>query len=102
MTTLKGKIEEPDSDHFCEKKFVVRNKLGLHARPAAMFVQLANKFQSEISIRKGKQRVNGKSIMGLMTLAAGPGSQVVISTQGLDAKKAMAGIEKLFETNFGE
>jgi phosphocarrier protein len=93
---------DPSGDSPLEKKFVIKNKLGLHARPAAVFVQLANKFQSEIIIRKGRQKVNGKSIMGLMTLAAGPGSQVVVTVQGLDAKKAMAGIEELFAKNFGE
>lgn len=100
--TTKGKTEERSPDSSCEKKFTVRNKLGLHARPAATFVQLANKFQSDVFIRKGRQKVNGKSIMGLMTLAAGPGSQVIISVQGLDAEKAMESITKLFESNFGE
>jgi len=85
-----------------EKKFTVRNKLGLHARPAAMFVQLANKFQCDLYIRKGRQKVNGKSIMGLMTLAASPGSQVVVSANGVDAEQAIVAIEKLFDSNFGE
>lgn len=89
-------------DSVCEKKFTVRNKLGLHARPAALFVQLANKFESDIFIRKGRQKVNGKSIMGLMTLAAGPGSQITVTAQGDDAKKALASIKRLFDSNFGE
>ncbi len=100
--TNKGKSEEEGQDLVCEKKLTVKNKLGLHARPAATFVQLANKFQSDIFVRKGRQKVNGKSIMGVMTLAAGPGSQVTISAEGVDAKKAIASIEKLFESNFGE
>ncbi len=100
--TTKGEMEEPDSKPTCEKKFTVKNKLGLHARPAATFVQMANKFQSDIFIRKGRQKVNGKSIMGLMTLAAGPGSQVVVTVEGPDAQKAIDSIEKLFESNFGE
>ena len=100
MTTKKPEEENPEL--VSEKKFIVKNKLGLHARPAAMFVQLANKFQSDIFIKKGRHKVNGKSIMGVMTLAAGPGSQIVVSAQGIDAKKAIAAIEKLFETNFGE
>lgn len=94
--------EEVSTNPAFEKKFTVKNKLGLHARPAAMFVQLANKYQSDIYIRKGRQKVNGKSIMGLMTLAASPGSQVVVSAQGVDAEQAIAGIEKLFDSNFGE
>jgi len=62
------------SDEIREKKIVIRNKLGLHARPAALFVRTANRFQCEIMLHKGKQKVNGKSIMGVMMLAAGPGS----------------------------
>ncbi len=98
----KEKSENQNTESVLEKKFTVKNKLGLHARPAAMFVQLANKFQCDIYIRKGRQKVNGKSIMGLMTLAASPGSQVVVSAQGADAEQAILAIEKLFETNFGE
>ena len=85
-----------------EKKFVIRNKLGLHARPAALFVRTANRFQSEITIQKGKQKVNGKSIMGVMMLAAGPGSHITVHISGPDAQHAMAEIEKLIEHNFGE
>ena len=102
MTTKNKPEEEKENLDFLEKKFTVKNKLGLHARPAAMFVQLANKFQCDIFIRKGRQKVNGKSIMGLMTLAAGPGCQVMVSAQGPDAQKALVTIEKLFESNFGE
>ena len=85
-----------------EKKFVIRNKLGLHARPAALFVRTANRFQSDITIQKGKQKVNGKSIMGVMMLAAGPGSHLTIRISGPDALHAMAEIEKLMDHNFGE
>ncbi len=85
-----------------EKKFIVRSKLGLHARPAALLVKTANQFQSEITIQKGKHKVNGKSIMGVMMLAAGPGSHVSIRIMGPDAEKAMLEIEKLFQSNFGE
>ncbi len=85
-----------------EKKFVIRNKLGLHARPAALFVRAANRFQSEITIQKGKQKVNGKSIMGVMMLAAGPGSHIIIRILGPDAQRAMTEIEKLIDGNFGE
>lgn len=98
----KEKSEEQNTNFVFEKKFTIKNKLGLHARPAALFVQLANKYQCDIYIRKGRQKVNGKSIMGLMTLAASPGSQVVVLAQGADAKQAMDAIGRLFETNFGE
>lgn len=85
-----------------EQKFTVNNKLGLHARPAALLVQIANSFQSDITIQKGKQKVNGKSIMGVMMLAAGPGSIVTIQIAGPDARKAMIAIAKLFQQNFRE
>jgi phosphotransferase system HPr (HPr) family protein len=85
-----------------EKKFVVRNKLGLHARPAAVFVELASKFESDIFVRKGDTKINGKSIMGLMMLAAGEGTRLVIEVEGHDAKEAIREIEKLFENNFNE
>lgn len=85
-----------------EKKFVIQNKLGLHARPAALFVRTANRFRSDVTIQKGQQKVNGKSIMGVMMLAAGPGSHVMIRIEGPDAVQAMADIEKLLNDNFGE
>ena len=91
-----------EAEKAVEKKFVIRNKLGLHARPAALFVRTANRFQSEITIQKGKQKVNGKSIMGVMMLAAGPGSHITVHISGPDAQHAMAEIEKLIEHNFGE
>ena len=85
-----------------EKKFVIANKLGLHARPAALFVQTANRFKSDIDVIKGKDRVNGKSIMGIMTLAAGAGTEIMICATGDDAAEAVSEIAKLIEGNFGE
>ena len=85
-----------------EKKFVIRNKLGLHARPAALFVQTANRFECDIQVIKRKQKVNGKSIMGIMTLAVGMGNSITVQAEGLDAAKALAEISKLIEGNFGE
>ena len=85
-----------------EKNFVIQSKLGLHARPAALFVRMANRFQSDVTIQKGKHKVNGKSIMGVMMLAAGPGSRITIRVAGSDAERAMAEIEKLINSNFGE
>ncbi|MCX5686445.1 MAG: HPr family phosphocarrier protein [Candidatus Omnitrophica bacterium] len=71
-----------------EKTITIKNKQGLHARPAALFVQIANKFNSEITVSKGRQKVNGKSIMGIMMLEAGVGSKVTITAVGEDAEKA--------------
>ena len=82
-----------------EKAVVIKNKQGLHARPAALFVQIANKFTSEVTIAKGRQKVNGKSIMGIMMLAAGAGSRVTIIVNGEDADKAIAELERLLLTD---
>jgi len=81
---------------------VIKNTLGLHARPAALFVQLANKFQSEIFVGKKEQKVNGKSIMGIMTLAAGKGQKITITANGNDAEEAVKALEKLLKGKFGE
>ncbi|MFA6142650.1 MAG: HPr family phosphocarrier protein [Candidatus Omnitrophota bacterium] len=78
-----------------EKSVVINNKQGLHARPAALFVQIANKFSSEITVSKGKQKVNGKSIMGIMMLEAGVGSKITIIASGEDAQKAVADLAAL-------
>jgi len=85
-----------------EKKFVIRNKLGLHARPAALFVQTANRFQCNVEVRRGRERVSGKSIMGIMTLAVGMGTAITVRTDGVDAVKALDAISKLIASNFGE
>lgn len=76
-----------------EKKIIIKNKSGLHARPAAIFVQIANKYVSDIVVRKGKLEVDGKSIMGILMLAAGKGSQVMLTIEGADAEQAMAELE---------
>ncbi len=78
------------------------NELGIHARPAAMLVKLANKFMSEIVVEKGSEQVNGKSIMGIMMLAAGKGSRIKISAIGEDAPAAVRDIEELIQNKFGE
>jgi len=83
-------------------KFTIRNKLGLHARPAALFVKTANKFQSNIAVQRGKHKVNGKSIMGIMMLAAGPGSQITVTANGADAQESVIALEELVKNNFGE
>lgn len=78
-----------------EKTIIIKNKQGLHARPAALFVQIANKFNCDIIVSKGRQKVNGKSIMGIMMLEAGSGAKVSIATNGDDAEEAMRELEKL-------
>jgi phosphocarrier protein len=78
-----------------EKTLTIKNRQGLHARPAALFVQLANKFNCEITISKGRQKVNGKSIMGIMMLEAGFGSKVTMIVKGDDAEQAMKELEAL-------
>ena len=78
-----------------EKVVIIKNKQGLHARPAALFVQIANKFDSDVIVSKGKVKVNGKSIMGIMMLEAGRGSKVTIITKGEDAQQAITELENL-------
>ena len=84
------------------KTLILTNKLGMHARPAAMFVKTASLFDAEITVEKDGEQVNGKSIMGLMMLAAGCGSKLRLSARGLDAEQALDEIEKLFEKKFNE
>jgi len=81
---------------------VVTNKLGLHARAAAKLTQLAARFQSEIFISRGAQRVNAKSIMGVMMLAAGLGVTVRVDANGADQEQALTDISALFGRRFGE
>jgi phosphocarrier protein len=81
---------------------VVPNRLGIHARPAAQIVKLASTFQSEISLTVGPDSVNAKSIMGVMTLAAGAGTEVGVSASGPDEENAVAAIIDLFREGFGE
>ena len=80
----------------------VINKLGLHARASAKLTQLASKFRSEIHIARGTRRVNAKSIMGVMMLAAGIGTKVTVDAEGEDAQEALDQIRALFEQKFGE
>ena len=84
------------------KDFVVLNKLGIHARPAAMFVKTANRFSCDIFVEKDGEKVNGKSIMGLMMLAAGPGSKLKIHAEGQDASAALTELETLIKRKFDE
>ena len=84
------------------KDIMVANKLGIHARPAAMFVKTANRFTCDIFVEKDGEKVNGKSIMGLMMLAAGPGSKLTIYAEGHDASQALTELENLFKQKFDE
>src|ERR1044071_6912732 len=84
------------------KELVVQNKMGIHARPAAMIVRITNKFKSEVFVEKDEEQVNGKSIMGLMMLAAGKGSKVKFIATGDDAPHMLAEIEALFRRKFDE
>jgi len=84
------------------KVFQISNRLGLHARPAALLVKTAGKFNSSIQFAKDGYVVNGKSIMGVMTLAAEPGSEIEVIIEGEDAEEAMAAIGELIENNFYE
>lgn len=85
-----------------EKDLPITNRLGMHARPAAMFVRIASRYRSEIWVSKEGEEVNGKSIMGLMMLAAGQGSKLHIRCDGPDADKAMEELEALIKAGFNE
>src|SRR5947207_2681081 len=85
-----------------EKEVTIVNRLGMHARPAAMFVRVASKYRAEVWVEKEGEKINGKSIMGLMMLAAGQGSKLKICCDGPDADKALAEIEELIAAKFNE
>jgi len=87
---------------FLTREMVVLNKAGIHARPAAMFVKTANRFGSDIFVEKDGEKINGKSIMGLMMLAAGPGSKVTLHVKGPDAAAAIVELEALIKRKFDE
>ena len=80
----------------------ISNKLGLHARASAKLTQIAGSYSSEVWLEKGPRRINAKSIMGVMMLAAGKGSQVVVETDGADEQEAMTALLALIADKFGE
>lgn len=84
------------------KKITVLNKLGIHARPAAQFVRVASRFQADVTVEKDDERVDGKSIMGLMMLAVGCGAEISVTADGTDEAEALAAIEELVAGKFGE
>lgn len=85
-----------------EKIFIIKNKLGLHARAASLFVQLASKYDSDIAVSKNDQEVNGKSIMGILILAAAQGTKITVKVSGTDASVAMDALGELIDNGFGE
>ncbi len=99
---LLSRRKPADNAASCTREVVVQNRNGLHARPAAMLVKISSRFRSEIWVEKDGERVNGKSIMGLMMLAAGKGSKLNLIAEGADAEKALEEIGTLIESRFGE
>jgi phosphocarrier protein len=85
-----------------ERTFVIVNTLGLHARAAAQLVQVANRYRSDVHVEKDGMSVNGKSIMGVLTLAAAKGSTITVACEGDDAEPAMKALAKVIENGFGE
>ena len=84
------------------RTFTIRNRLGLHARAAALLVKTANRFISEVTIEKDGVEVNGKSIMGILMLAASKGSRITLKTEGKDSAEAIRVLGELIENRFGE
>ncbi len=84
------------------KAFTIQNKLGIHARPAAQFVRASSRFQSDVSVEKDGEKVDGKSIMGMMMLAVGCGMEIVVTANGPDEAAVMETLEKLIENKFDE
>lgn len=97
-----SKKKQNEAVQRCTGEVVIDNRNGLHARPAAMFVKISSRYRSEVWVEKDGERVNGKSIMGLMILAAGKGSRLQVIAEGIDADKAVAEIKNLVESRFGE
>ncbi|HEX3817262.1 MAG TPA: HPr family phosphocarrier protein [Chthoniobacterales bacterium] len=85
-----------------QKEITIVNRLGLHARPSAMFVRVASRFRCEIWVAKEGEEINGKSIMGLMMLAAGQGSKLLVRAEGPDATDAIRELEELVASRFNE
>jgi phosphocarrier protein len=84
------------------REVTIVNKLGLHARAAARFVTLASRFEADIRVRRDRREVNGKSIMGMMMLAAGRGARIEIIASGVQAVVAVEELERLIQDRFGE
>ena len=91
-----------DESEFLTRELTIANKSGIHARPAAMFVKVAARYGCDIFVEKDGEKINGKSIMGLMMLAAGPGSKVTLHVKGVDAAAAITELEALVKRKFDE
>ena len=91
-----------ESEQKCSKELTILNALGMHARPSARFVKISNRYKSDIWVEKDGEQVNGKSIMGLMMLAAGQGSKLRVTAEGPDAEKAIEDLEHLVQARFDE
>jgi phosphocarrier protein HPr len=102
MGLLNRKTGAGASAQKAEKEITVVNRLGLHARPAALFVKVASRFRAEVWVKKESEEVNGKSIMGLMMLAAGKGSSIDVEARGPAAEEAMRAIGALIGDKFRE
>jgi phosphocarrier protein HPr len=85
-----------------EAKVLIKNKVGLHARPASLFVQTANKFKSAITAIHGERKANAKSILSVLTLGADQGAELILQVEGEDAEEAVQALVSLIESNFGE
>jgi phosphocarrier protein len=99
LSRKSGSSEPPQK---VAKELTIQNRLGLHARPSAMFVKVCSRFKCEICVEKDGEQVNGKSIMGLMMLAAGFGSKLLVTCEGPDADKALQEIEAVIARKFDE
>lgn len=84
------------------RELVIHNQYGIHARPAALFVKTASRYDSDIYVEKDGNKVSGKSIMGLMTLEAAKGSKIKVSAEGIDAEEAVKELQALIESKFDE
>jgi phosphocarrier protein len=94
--------KKSDAGEFLTRELTIANKSGIHARPAAMFVKVATRYGCDIFVEKDGEKINGKSIMGLMMLAAGPGSKVTLHVKGADANAAITELEELVNRKFDE
>lgn len=94
--------DEADAQNALERIVEITNKKGLHARASAKFVQAVENFEAEVTVTRGSETVGGTSIMGLMMLAAGPGTSITIHARGKDAVEAMTAICALVNSRFGE
>jgi phosphocarrier protein HPr len=102
LTQRMSAARKPGTEVSLTREVVIENKLGVHARPSALFVKTASRFTCDIYVEKDGERVNGKSIMGMMMLAAGPGSKLQVHARGHDANEALTELEALVKRKFDE